>query len=120
MRGLTILVAAADGDRLHAAFTYAAAAAAAGGAAHVHLHEGAVALLRAPASAQGDPLRAANGLPSLLQVLEEALALGVRITLCQSGLALAGLAMDQLDPRLDVLGPIGLLSANDGDRWLVF
>ena len=45
MRGLTILVAAADPERFHAALSLAAAQAALGGRARLHLQGEAVALL---------------------------------------------------------------------------
>jgi predicted peroxiredoxin len=120
MRGLTILVAAADAERLHAALTYAAAGAASGSAVRVHLHEGAVGLLRPPLAAAADPARAAAGLPTLPQILAEALDQGVAITACQSGLALAGLSLTQLDPRLEAQGAVGMLAALGDDRLITF
>jgi len=120
MPGLTILVVTADPERLHAALAFAAAAAAMGDRARMHLHEGAVALLREPLSAPKDGDRRAAGLPALGNLWEEALALGVAISLCQSGLALHGLRLDGLDPRLDAIGPVGLLSGLGEDRLLVF
>lgn len=120
MRGLTILVAAADAERLHAALTYAAAGAAMGSVARVHLHEGAVGLLRPPLAAPADIARAKAGLPTLQQIFDEALALGVSITACQSGLALAKLDLTQLGPNIEAQGPIGLLSDIGDDRMMVF
>ena len=120
MRGLTILVATADAEGLHAALTYAAAGAAMGGGARVHLHDGAVGLLHPPLVAAADGARTSAGLPTLRQMFEEALALGVTITVCQSGLALAGLDLDGLDPRIEAQGPVGLLTAAGDDRLMVF
>ena len=120
MRGLTILIVSADADRLHAGLTYAAAGAATGATVKIHLHETAVALLRPPLAAPADPARTNAGLPTLPQILDEALSLGVAITVCQSGLALAGLALDQLDPRLQAQGPVGLLTALGDDRLMTF
>lgn len=120
IRGLTILIVSADADRLHAGLTYAAAAAASGSAVRVHLHEGAVALLRPPLAAPADPARTNAGLPTLPQILDEALSLGVAITVCQSGLALAGITLDQLDPRLQAQGPVGVLTTLGEDRLITF
>lgn len=120
MRGLTMLVATADAERLHAALTYASASAAAGGAVRIHLHEGAVGLLRPPIEAPADTARINAGLPSLAQIFDEALALGVTMTLCQSGLALAGLEMDRLDPRVEAQGPVAMLAALGDDRLVIF
>ncbi len=120
MRGLTMLVAVGDAERLHAALTYAAAASVTGSAVRVHLHEGAVGLLRPPLAAPGDLARAKAGLPTLDQIFEEALDMGVAITVCQSGLALAGLTIDQLDPRVEAQGPVGMLAALGDDRLVIF
>jgi len=120
MRGLTILVVAADPERFHAALTYAAAAAATGCPVHVHLHEAAVALLRSPMAAPSDADRADAGIPTLAQIFDDALSLGVAMTICQSGLALARLQLDRLDPRLEPQGPVGLLAALGDARLLVF
>ncbi len=118
MRGLTIIVAGADAERLHAALSFAAASAATGAATRVHLHARAVGLLGAPMAADAD--HAAHGLPTLAQIVDDALALGVAISVCQSGLALAALTADALDPRLSVDGPVGVLTAAGDDRLLVF
>jgi predicted peroxiredoxin len=120
VRGLTILVATGDADRFHAALSFAAAGAATGMAVHLHLHEGAVALLRPPIAAPADVARGTAGLPTLAQLLDESLDLGVAITACQSGLALASLALDDLDSRIEAQGPVGLLAALRDDRVLTF
>jgi predicted peroxiredoxin len=120
VRGLTILVASADAERLHAGLTYAAAGAATGRNVHVHLHEGAVGLLRPPLAAPADAARAKAGLPTLRQILDEALEMGVAMTVCQSGLALAGLDLDQLDARIEAQGPVGMLAGADDRQWLTF
>lgn len=120
MRGLTILASGGDADRLHAALTYAAAGAATGLAVRLHVHEMGVALLRPPMPAAGDAARTAAGLPTLFQIFDEAAALGVAITVCQSGLALSGLGLDELDARVEAQGPVGLLGSLGEDRLLVF
>lgn len=120
MRGLTILVATGDAERLHAALSFAAASAAAGARTRLHLHEGAVALLGSPLIAPHDDARTRAGLPTLAELWGEALALGVAVSLCQSGLALSGLQLDELDPRLDAQGPVALLSGLGEDRLTVF
>ena len=120
MRGLTLLVATADAERLHAALTYAAAGAALGSRVRVHLHEGAVALLSPPALAPSDAARQTAGLPTLAQLLAENLDMNVAITVCQSGLALAALDLARLDSRIQAQGPIGLLIALEDDRLITF
>ena len=120
LRELTILVATADAERLHAALTFAATAAAGGGSVRLHLHEGAVALLKSPLRSPNDTARAEAGLPTLKDIWDEALGLGVAVSLCQSGLALSGLRLDQLDPRLEAQGPAGLLSRCGAGGLTVF
>lgn len=120
MRGLTIIVAARDAERLHAALTFAAAAAAAGGSVRVHLHEGAVALVRPPVTAPADNDRHLAGIPALGEILEECFGLGVALSLCQSGLAMAGMALDELDERFGATGPVGVLRESSEDHVLVF
>lgn len=120
MRGLTILVAAADAERLHAALSYAAAGAASGMAVRLHLHESAVALLCPPIAAAGDGARVKAGLPGLAQLIEEALSLDVTMSVCQSGLALAGLDLNRLDPRIQAAGPVAILAELGEDRMIVF
>ncbi|SDD35415.1 DsrE/DsrF-like family protein [Sphingomonas sp. YR710] len=120
MRGLTVIVAAADGDRLHAALTFACASAASGVPTRLHLHGSAVAHLARPIGMVGDAGYAAQGLPTLGQMFEEALGLDIAISACQSGLALAGLIAGQIDGRVTMSGPIGVLQMADDDRILTF
>lgn len=113
MRGLILLVATGDPERLHAALALAAASAASGRNTSVHLHELAVGLLAAPLSAGNDVRRKAVGLPTLAQIFEEALDLGVGVSVCQSGLALHDLSLDRLDARIDIRGPVSVLTTDE-------
>jgi predicted peroxiredoxin len=115
---LTIIVAGSDPERLHAALSFAAAAQAMGGATRIHLHGPAVALLQGPTAI--DARYAAKGLPTLAELLDDMLELGVAMTVCQSGLALADMNADRLDARIGVDGPIGALAQAGTDRILVF
>ncbi len=110
MRGLTIVVAGADTDRLRAAMTMACAAAALGGRARVYLHEAAVVAFAADASAPA-------GQPTLGELRSIAADSGVEIVACQSGLALAGFAADDLG--VSGGGMIELLASLDDDRLVV-
>ena len=116
MPGLTLIVAGADARRLHAALSMAAASAAAGAATRVYLHGDAVLLLLPPLRAPDDDRHRMSGLPTLAQLLDEALELGVHLICCQSGLAMAGMAADGLDPRIEVGGLVGLFSSLGDDR----
>ena len=118
MRGLTLIVGGADPARFHAALSVAAASAAAGARTRAYLHGDAVALLAALSSPDDNRHRAA-GLPTLAEVLDEALALGVVLICCQSGLALSGLPANGLDPRIEVGGLVGLFTALGDDRLLM-
>jgi len=120
MRGLTILVATADGERFHAALTFAAASAAAGADTRLHLHGSAVTLLVPPMTMTNDAQFAASGLPTLAQLFDEALGLGVAVSACQSGLALSGISAETFDPRVTMDGPVGVLLGRAEDRLLSF
>lgn len=118
MRGLTLIVAGADARRLHAALSMAAASAAGGAATRVHLHGDAVVLLAPPLRAPDDDRHRMAGLPTLAQLLDEALGLGVHLICCQSGLAMTGIAADAIDPRIEIGGLVGLLASLGDDRLL--
>ncbi|WP_298401536.1 DsrE family protein [Sphingobium sp.] len=119
MRPLTIVVTAADAERLRGALVLAAAQAALGGRATLFLQLDAVALLRAPIVAPQDMAHQAAGLPSLATLIAEALALDVAIIACQSGMALAGMTTDDLPHGVQSGGPIGLLEQLDDAARLV-
>jgi predicted peroxiredoxin len=57
-------------------------------------------------------------MPSLQELLEEIMALGAGISVCQSGLALAGLRADELPAGVEAGGLIELLSTR-GDHQMV-
>ena len=107
MRGLTVVVATGDPDRLRTALTLACATAALDGRARVYLHEGAVALL-------GQTHPVPPGLPAIDELRVMASESGVRIIACQTGLALAGSSAQALG--VDGGGMIELLATLDEDR----
>ena len=113
MRGLTIIVAGQDPARLRSALGIAATQAALGGPARLFLDGIAVGLLGADAD---DADYVAAGLPAMDELADTCLALGTRIILCQTGLALAGLAATSLDPRLETGGMTGILATLGDDR----
>ena len=113
--GLSLIVVTDDPQRCHAALSIAAASAALGERARVYLHADAVVLAAAPESPD-DARYTANGLPTLRELLGEALALGVRLTVCQSGLALAGIDAISLDPRIETGGLVSFLGGLGEDR----
>lgn len=114
MRGLTLIVATGDPERLRAALTLAAANAALGGRTRVYFHEGAVALL-AGDDANVAGLRA-QGLPSRSDLIAAMIESGVTLIACQTGLALAGLAEGALPDTVQTGGLIGLLADMGDDR----
>jgi predicted peroxiredoxin len=116
MRGLTIVVVSADAARFHAALSLAAAQAALGGGSRIYLHGEAVALLGPAAE---DARYAGAGMPGIDDLRTEAAALGVTITACQSGFALAGLNHSEIAPDVEVSGLIGLLTELGADRLVV-
>ncbi|WP_423602027.1 peroxiredoxin [Sphingomonas sp. MS122] len=115
MRGLTIVAATGDVERFRAALSLACAHAALGGAARLYCHEAAATLL-VPGADADDALRAEAGLASRAQLLDEALAIGVTLIGCQTGLAAAGIAFDTLSAGVEPGGLVSLLAGLGGDR----
>jgi len=117
LSGLTIVVAGNDAERFHAALAIAAANAALGARSRIYLHAAAAVLANracpAMRGSQGD------GVPTLGELLDEALAIGVEIIVCQSGLAAAGISADTLTHGIATGGLIELLSTLDGDQLLM-
>jgi predicted peroxiredoxin len=117
---LLLLVITDDAERLRGGLTLACAEAALGGAVRVFLQLDAVSLLRPPIAGPRDAAHGAQGLPALGVLVGDALDLGVAIVVCQSGLALAGLNVRALDPRIETGGPVGVLAASGaGERVAV-
>lgn len=107
MRGLTIIVAAADPVRLRAALEVAAAQAALGRPARLFLQSDAAPLLR-------------HGTDEMLaHMLKEGLALGVAVTVCQSGLASTGMSASELPDGVETSGLIEILASAADDQLLM-
>lgn len=119
MRGLTIIVADVSTERFRTALSMAAAQAALDGAARIFLQGEAVSLIRAPVAGWEDDAYADAGLPTLPMLLEEALGLGVRIIVCQSGMQLTGAVADDFDPRVEYGGMVSVLQTLGEDRLVV-
>jgi len=102
MTGIGIIVADANPDRFRTALTLAAAQAALGGRVRILLDSGAVTLARAPYA-----------------LFESCFELGAEVTLCQTGLAAAGLDASVLDARFLYGGMVGWLAALGEDRLVV-
>ena len=108
---LAILLVSDDKARLRAALMLAHAEIALGGTAQIFLQGEAAAMLRPPIAAPQDADWLKAGEPSLATLLDEALEDGATLSLCQSGLAKAGMEADALDPRIMLSGPIAFLAA---------
>lgn len=119
VQGLTIIIAGADPERFHAALSIAAAQAALDRPAALFLQADAVRLLCRPIEAPGDAPYSEVGIPTLSELFAEAKALGVEITACQSGLALAGMTAADLPGGVETGGLVDLLSRRSGDQLLM-
>jgi predicted peroxiredoxin len=115
--GLTIVVAGDDPERFHAALAIGAANAALGARSRIYLHAAAAVLAEraCPAMHAGR----GDGVPTLGELLDEALAIGVEIIVCQSGLAAAGISAETLTHGIATGGPIELLPGLDGAQLLM-
>ena len=119
LRGLTIVVAEASPLRFRTALTMAAAQAALGGGARLFLDGAAVALLKPPLRDEEEAIYREAGLPALPELLDEAFGLGVTVTACQSGLLLADMEADALDPRIGYGGMVSMLQQLGDDQLVV-
>ncbi|WP_169863138.1 DsrE family protein [Sphingobium yanoikuyae] len=119
MRALRIVVMTADAERLRGALVIATAQAALGGAASLFLQLDAVGLLARPMAAPQDDAHHAAGLPTLAELVNEALDMGVAMIACQSGLALSGLSADTLPTSVEVGGPLSFLQQMDAEARLL-
>ena len=118
MSGLTIIVAGTEEQRFHSALSLAAANAALGRRSRLFLQGEAAALLRAGAHAS-DARLSQSGVPTITELVEEALAMGVEISVCQSGLALAGMVADALPHGVATGGLVEMLSSRGDDQLLM-
>lgn len=118
-RGLTIVVADVSSERFRCALNLALAHAALGGNARVFLDGAAVAIARAPVAGYGDDAYAEAGLPTLRALHAEALDAGVRMILCQSGMAMTGATPRDYDARVEAGGMVSLLQTLGEDRLVM-
>lgn len=121
MQRLNIVVAVAEGRRLYAALEAAMAMAALGRPVRIFLQGEAAALLRAPVSFAGDEARRAAGQPDLAWLVEEAIAMEIALFVCQSGMALVGMAATELVPHVRAAGLVSFLAdVAPDDRLIVY
>ncbi|HEY1124216.1 MAG TPA: peroxiredoxin [Sphingobium sp.] len=116
---LALLLVSADPARLRAALTLGRAEIALGSEASIFMQGEAAALLKPPIADPRDDAWVAAGEPALGQLLDEALDDGVAVSLCQSGLAVAGIGAGMLDPRITLTGPIAFLAEVQGEMRLL-
>jgi hypothetical protein len=102
VKGLGIIVAGTDAVRYRTALTLAAAQAALGGRARLLL--------------DGESVQLAG---TFQELLETCLELGATVTLCQGGLAAAGLDAATLDSRFLYGGMVGWLADLGEDRLVI-
>ena len=119
MQSLNIIVAVAEGRRLYAALEAGMAAAALGRRVRIFLQGEAAALLRDPISFAGDEAREAAGQPDLAWLVEEAVAMDIALFVCQSGMALVGMAATELVPHVRAAGLVSFMAEVGGEDRLV-
>lgn len=119
MRDLRIIVTTGDAERLRGALVLACAQAALGAKASIFLQLDAVGLLQPSTLAPRDEAHRAAGLPTLATLVEEAVALGVALIACQSGLSLCHLSADKLPKGVEIGGPVSFLQATQDQARLL-
>lgn len=119
MSGLAIIVADDNAERFRTVLVMAASQAAIGGEVRLFLQGKAVAMIRDPLIDPDGEAQSAVGLPTLGELFEECLALGVVIGACQSSLALLSLSASDFHPNIEWGGMTGLLAAIEPDHRLL-
>lgn len=120
MERLRFIVLTDDAERLRGALLLALSHVAGGGEASFFFQMDAVRLLTPGAIAPRDAEHAAAGLPTLADMLAQALDADVQLIACQTGLHLAALSHAELDPRINAGGPIAYMrDVNASDRLLL-
>lgn len=121
MPGLSIIVAIAEGRRFYAALEAAMASAALGRPARIFLQGDAVRMVQVPIGFAGDHTRTAAGQPDLASMIAEAAAMEVEMFVCQSGMALVGMAATELTPHATAAGLVSFLrDVGQGDQLVVY
>lgn len=117
MTGLTVIVTTPDPVRFRAGVTLAIAQRALGGRVRLYCHEASVVLLeQAPRDDDDSAALSAAGLPDRQELIAMAQASGVTLIVCQTGIAMMGLAMDDLAAGVEAGGMMGLLADLGDDR----
>ena len=69
----------------------------------------------------GDPARRAAGQPDLVSLIAEAMAMDVRLTVCQSGMALVRMTASDLVPQVRAGGLVSFLAdSGPNDQLLTY
>ncbi len=117
VNGLAVIITTPDPVRFRAGLTLALAQSALGGRVRVYCHEASVALLAsAPRDDDDCAALASAGLPDRQGLIAMALASGITLIACQTGLAMSGLSIEALVPGVEAGGMMGLLADLDDDR----
>ena len=117
--GLTIVIADVSSERFRTALSLATATAALGGRARIFLQGEAVSILRQPIIGWEDEAYEAAGLPTLPAHYAEAIDLGVRFILCQSGMALTNAEPRDYHASTEYAGMVSVLADLGNDRLVV-
>jgi len=119
MRPLAIVIGSIAHDRLHAALAIANSSAALGRTVSVCFHAEAVRAVDPEFQWFEDQRFTAGGLPAIHDLLGMAIEMGVDVVVCQSGMALTGMSMIDLDDRIHAGGLISFLGhAKDAELLL--
>lgn len=119
MQGLTIIIADVSSERFRCALSIAAAHAALDGKARIFMQGESIGIIRPPMIGWEDDAYAEAGLPTLPQLFDEALKLGVRIIVCQSAMQMTGAEPRDFDARVEYGGLVSLIQTLGDDRLLV-
>lgn len=119
MRPVHLILAGSDDERFWAALSLAGALAAGDTPVRLFLSGSAAMLAAEDYDAPGDYQRSTAGVPTVAELIDSALELGVAIHACQTGMALLGLESDDLREDMVIDGLIAFLAGVDDDDRLL-
>ncbi len=119
-RNLAILIASDDEARLWSALSFACASAVIDNSIAIFFSGAAARLLDKNRIWQADAQHIASGAPTVAQLLAEAYALDIVLSVCQTGMAMSVLTLEHIGWNAQPFGMVGWLGTQCDSEIIVF